>query len=121
MTLTLTLTLTLSTTGASLTWTLTLTLPCRWPVALGACALWGPSAYRPPSTRAASVLPACCVRACTRSNPYNLGAGANFRETFDTGGSLWWITWMLPTTRRKRGQGFRLPTNKEHAGSVALV
>jgi hypothetical protein len=40
---------------------------------------------------------------------YHLGALANFREAFDAHGALWWITWMLPSRRRKRGNGYRLP------------
>lgn len=43
------------------------------------------------------------------ANPYNLGPGANWREVFDARGSLWWLVWMLPSTRRKSGSGLAMP------------
>ncbi|KAG2483508.1 hypothetical protein HYH03_017618 [Edaphochlamys debaryana] len=43
-------------------------------------------------------------------NPYHLGAGANWRETFDAHGRWWWLTWMAPRRRRKLGNGYVLPT-----------
>ncbi|GFR40850.1 hypothetical protein Agub_g1500 [Astrephomene gubernaculifera] len=42
-------------------------------------------------------------------NPYHLGAGANWRETFDVHGRWWWLAWVLPTRRRKLGNGYVLP------------
>ncbi|GAX81510.1 hypothetical protein CEUSTIGMA_g8938.t1 [Chlamydomonas eustigma] len=50
-----------------------------------------------------------------RNNPYNLGMTGNFCEVFDVGGRFWWCTWMLPSTRRKRGNGYQLPTRKSSA------
>ena len=43
------------------------------------------------------------------SNPYNLGAVGNFKETFDVTGRFWMLTWMLPSMKRKRGLGYKLP------------
>ncbi|GIL74892.1 hypothetical protein Vretimale_2523 [Volvox reticuliferus] len=39
-------------------------------------------------------------------NPYHLGAAANWRETFDVWGPWWWLTWVLPSRRRKLGNGY---------------
>ncbi|KAG1676560.1 hypothetical protein FOA52_000103 [Chlamydomonas sp. UWO 241] len=56
------------------------------------------------------------------SSPYDLGAGANWREAFDVGGSRpWWLTWMLPSLSAKRGHGYRLPTNKTDWGKGAAI
>eukprot|EP00798_Chlamydomonas_sp_ICE-L_P005203 gene5203-18430_t len=41
-------------------------------------------------------------------NPYDLGAIENFKETFDAHGRFWWITWCLPSTRKKRGNGYMI-------------
>ncbi|GLC47083.1 hypothetical protein PLESTB_000434000 [Pleodorina starrii] len=41
-------------------------------------------------------------------NPYHLGPVANWMETFDVWGRWWWIAWVLPTRRRKLGNGYDL-------------
>ena len=57
----------------------------------------------------------------TWRNPYNQGFTKNFKvrlpmhvsshpnktnqSVFDVDGNLWWIRWMLPTTKRKQGTG----------------
>lgn len=43
-------------------------------------------------------------------NPYHLGGVANWKETFDVRGRWWWLLWLLPTRRRKLGNGYVLPT-----------
>mmetsp|Transcript_30943 Transcript_30943/g.92078 ORF Transcript_30943/g.92078 Transcript_30943/m.92078 type:complete len:325 (-) Transcript_30943:89-1063(-) len=53
------------------------------------------------------------------SNPYDLGPAANWREAFDVSGPLWWLTWMLPTVRRKKGSGLRLPTSHKDGHDAA--
>ncbi len=45
----------------------------------------------------------CC------SNPFDLGKVANFRECFDAHGRLWWLAWMMPSWRMKKGNGYQLP------------
>ncbi|PNW85739.1 hypothetical protein CHLRE_03g207502v5 [Chlamydomonas reinhardtii] len=59
-------------------------------------------------------------------NPYHLGAVANWQETFDVRGRWWWLAWMLPTRRRKLGNGYVLPQvdilvldKAESAGSLS--
>ncbi|KXZ45228.1 hypothetical protein GPECTOR_57g518 [Gonium pectorale] len=42
-------------------------------------------------------------------NPYDLGRVANWQEAFDVRGRWWWLAWMLPTRRRKLGNGYVLP------------
>uniref|UniRef100_A0A7S0X0I2 S-acyltransferase n=1 Tax=Chlamydomonas leiostraca TaxID=1034604 RepID=A0A7S0X0I2_9CHLO len=49
-------------------------------------------------------------------NPYHLGAARNWQETFDVAGPLWWLTWALPTWRRKRGNGYAMPRVAPPAG-----
>lgn len=40
-------------------------------------------------------------------NPYDLGPVRNFKEVFDVDGPFWWILWILPTLREKKGNGLR--------------
>lgn len=60
---------------------------------------------------------------CCGSNPYNLGPLGNFQETFDAHGKLWWLTWMMPTRRQKKGLGYKLPkrTRAEALASAGSV
>jgi hypothetical protein len=46
-------------------------------------------------------------------NPYNLGPVRNWQETFDAHGWAWWLTWMLPNLKKKRGNGWQLPRAKQ--------
>ncbi len=43
-------------------------------------------------------------------NAFDLGFKRNWQECFDAHGKLWWLTWMLPQTKPKRGNGVILPT-----------
>ncbi len=53
------------------------------------------------------------------SNPYHLGWLRNFQETFDVHGRVWWLMWMMPSLKRKRGLGYRLP-KRESAVEMSL-
>jgi palmitoyltransferase len=53
-----------------------------------------------------------CKASSLKKNPYNLGTIGNFCEVFDVSGRFWWFIWMLPSARRKRGNGYQLPTRK---------
>lgn len=44
-------------------------------------------------------------------NLYDLGFAANWRNTFDVSGPLWWLTWALPSIAPKRGNGYVLSVN----------
>jgi hypothetical protein len=49
-------------------------------------------------------------------NPYHLGPAANWMETFDVWGRWWWLTWTLPTRRRKLGNGYDLKKVRQVSG-----
>ena len=59
-------------------------------------------------------------------NAFDLGPKRNWQECFDVHGKWWWLTWMLPPTKPKKGNGVILPTiyhsngghGKEHEDSV---
>ncbi|BDA42612.1 Palmitoyltransferase ZDHHC16 [Coccomyxa sp. Obi] len=45
----------------------------------------------------------------TWCNPYNLGPVANWQEVFDVHGRFWWILWLVPNRRMKKGTGVASP------------
>eukprot|EP00803_Ostreobium_quekettii_P003864 evm.model.scf_167.4 EVM.evm.TU.scf_167.4 scf_167:43220-45726(-) len=53
------------------------------------------------------------------SNPYNMGPVRNWKATFDVDGRYWWILWMLPSLRRKKGLGL-LPMSVEDGQRVTM-
>ncbi|GMH33408.1 hypothetical protein BSKO_01242 [Bryopsis sp. KO-2023] len=59
-------------------------------------------------------------------NPFDQGAANNFKDVFDVDGRFWWILWLLPSWREKKGDGMRFKMDEsrqrlKNKGQIGIV